>query len=226
MFVKVLFHGMLKKICPDVYEVDVNTPAEAIRAVTNQFRDKLIRRDGQRFVCSIKECPRDVDLNSCLRENEINIYPSFCASGGGKGASPWAMVAIGALIVVAAVFLGPGGFAAAMTAANWGAWSAGFALMGASMMVSGLTTALFGPNMDTAHSSNNPESSKAFGNSGNTTKIGTRIPIGYGRYKIAGHFLSINTNAVVTKGGDVQKTIRAGFGNKKVTYGTPSMGVE
>lgn len=218
MFVKVLFHGMLKKICPDVYEVDVNTPAEAIRAVTNQFRDKLIRRDGQRFVCSIKECPRDVDLNSCLRENEINIYPSFCASGGSVSKPGLMQVVVGAVIVAvgAVLTLVPG-----MQAAGVFMMKAG-----AVMMIAGALTYALSPKMDTAHSSDNPESSKAFGNSGNTTKIGTRIPIGYGRYKIAGHFLSINTNAVVTKGGDVQKTIRVGFGNKKVTYGTPSMGVE
>ena len=195
MLIRVIFHGALKKICPDEYKVDVSTPAEAIRGITNQFRDKLLRKDGQRFICSIKECTRDVDLNSCVRSDELNIYPAFCASGGGKGGN-WINIAIGALLIVAAVYAGPGGWALATTAANWGTWSASFAMMGAGMMLSGMTQLLFPMKLDTARSSNNPEASRAFGNPGNTTKIGTRIPIGYGKYKVSGQYLSINTKAV------------------------------
>lgn len=219
MLVKIIFHGALKKICPDVYKVEANTPAEAIRGITNQFRDKLIRRDGQRFICSVKECPNDIDLNSCFRSEELNLYPAFCASGGGRSTT-WTTIAIGALIVLASIFLGPGGFAAAMSAANWGAWSAGFALMGTSMVVSGLTNMFFGPNIDTANSADNPESSKTFGNSGNTTKIGTRIPIGYGKYKVAGQYLSINTSAISTKDGAAVKTTIFGIGKKVIREST------
>lgn len=188
MFVKVLFHGALKRICPDEYKVDVSTPAEAIRAVTNQFKDKLIRKDGQRFVCSVKECPRDVDLNSSLRSDELNIYPSFCASGGGKKPGVFQMVVGTILVVIGAVllFYVPGGQAV----------GAFMMKMGGAIALSGLAQTLFPTKLPTANDSNNPESSKAFGNSGNTTKIGTRIPIGYGKYKVAGQYLSINTKAV------------------------------
>lgn len=193
MFVKVLFHGALKRICPDEYEVDVSTPAEAIRAVTNQFKDKLIRKDGQRFVCSVKECPRDIDLNSSLRCDELNIYPAFCASGGGKRGA-WGMIAVGVLIIGLAIVLGPG--AALLTASAWGPWSVAAASFGMGLVLSGLQQILFPAKLPTANDSNNPESSKTFGNSGNTTKIGTRIAIGYGKYKVAGQYLSINTKAV------------------------------
>lgn len=195
MFVKVLFHGALKRICPDEYEVDVSTPAEAIRAVTNQFKDKLIRKDGQRFVCSVKECPRDIDLNSSLRSDELNIYPAFCASGGGKRGS-WINVAIGAVLVTVGAVMWYTGVGAPFGQA--------LVMMGSSMMLGGLSNILFPAKLPTANDSNNPESSKTFGNSGNTTKIGTRIAIGYGKYKVAGQYLSINTKAVDLFGDNVK----------------------
>lgn len=215
MFVKVLFHGALKRICPDEYKVDVSTPAEAIRAVTNQFKDKLIRKDGQRFVCSVKECPRDVDLNSSLRGNELNIYPAFCASGGGKNTGSWITIAIGAVLIAAAILLGPAGWAIAGVGAGWisGATAASMCIMGAGMMLSGMTNLLFSAKLPTANDSNNPESSKAFGNSGNTTKIGTRIAIGYGKYKVAGQYLSINTKAVDLFGDSIK--VSSFLGKKK-----------
>jgi len=183
MFVKVIFHGALKKICPDEYKVDVNTPAEAIRGVTNQFRNKLIRKDGQRFVCSVKECPRDVDLNSSIRSEELNIYPAFCASGGGKKGGLVSM-AIGAVLIAAGAVM--------MLTGVGAAFGPSLIIAGAGMFLGGLANYLF-PMKDTSNDSNNPDSSRAFGNSGNTTKIGTRIPVGYGKYKIAGQYLSINT---------------------------------
>ena len=185
MFVKVLFHGALKRICPDEYKVDVSTPAEAIRAVTNQFKDKLIRKDGQLFVCSVKECPRDIDLNNSLRGDELNIYPAFCASGGGNQKKTGIVqMVIGAVMIAAGATM--------MISGVGSAFGAPLIIGGIGMMLGGVSNYFF-PMKDTSSDSNNPDSSRVFGNNGNTTKIGTRIPIGYGRYKIAGQYLSINT---------------------------------
>lgn len=220
MFVKVIFHGALKKICPDVYEADANTPAEAIRGITNQFRNKLLRKDGQRFVCSVKECPRDIDLNSSINSEELNVFPAFCASGGGNKGGMTTMI-IGAVIaVVGAVMVGAGVYFGQPWLVNGGLWVVS---MGKGIMLAGAAQYFFGPNMDTANSSDNPESSKAFGNSGNTTKIGTRIPVGYGKYKIAGHYISINTSAITTKGGEVVSKTLFGVGKKVIKN---AMGVE
>lgn len=197
MLVKVIFHGVLKKICPEEYEIDANTPAEAIRGVTNQFRDKLIRRDGKRFVCSVKECPNEINLTSGIRSDELNIFPTFSASGGGKRG--WVTFAIGA-VLVAATLLTFGaasvGIAAAWTAGMGSFWGSMGLMMGTSMMLSGLSQALFTPKIDTASSTSNPESSRTFGTPGNTTKIGTRIPVGYGIYKVSGQYISVNTQTV------------------------------
>lgn len=187
MFVKVIFHGALKRICPDEYKVDVSTPAEAIRAVTNQFKDKLIRKDGQRFVCSVKECPRDVDLNSCVRSEELNIYPAFCVSGGGNQRKGGLInMVIGSVLITVGVVM--------MVSGVGTAFAPSIIIAGVGMFLGGLANYLF-PMKDTSNDSNNPDSSRVFGNNGNTTKIGTRIPVGYGKYKISGQYLSINTLA-------------------------------
>lgn len=188
MFVKVIFHGALKRICPDEYKVDVSTPAEAIRAVTNQFKDKLIRKDGQRFVCSVRECPRDVDLNSCVRSEELNIYPAFCTSGGGGNQKKGGLInmVIGSVLITVGVVM--------MVSGVGTAFAPSIIIAGVGMFLGGLANYLF-PMKDTSNDSNNPDSSKVFGNNGNTTKIGTRIPVGYGKYKISGQYLSINTLA-------------------------------
>lgn len=193
MFVKVIFHGILKRICPDVYEVEANTPAEAIRGITNQFREKLIRKDGHRFICSVKECPKDVDLNSSIRAEELNIFPAFCASGGGNKGGVTTMV-IGAVLVVAgAVMVGAGVYFQQPWLIQAGLYTVSAGKM---LMLAGAIQYFLTPKTDLGNSQDNPESSKTFGNSGNTTKIGTRIPVGYGTYKIAGQYLSINTEAI------------------------------
>ena len=189
MLVKIIFHGALKRICPKEYEVNADTPVEAIRGLTNQFRDKLFRKDGKRFICRVAECPDAIGLSSGIRSSELNIYPIFSASGGGNS-TPWTMIAVGAIILTAAVFLGPGAFGSTTSSIIGG--------IGLSMMLSGVSL-LLAPSTDTSF--DNSESSRTFGNNGNTTKIGTPIPIGYGLYKVAGQYLSVNTQAVDRQSG-------------------------
>nr|DAR17976.1 MAG TPA: tail assembly protein [Caudoviricetes sp.] len=197
MLVKIIFHGALKRICPKEYEVNADTPVEAIRGLTNQFRDKLFRKDGKRFICRVAECPDAIGLSSGIRSSELNIYPIFSASGGGNS-PPWTMIAVGAIILTAAVFLGPGAFGLAGLGWFGSTTSSIIGGIGLSMMLSGVSL-LLAPSTDTSF--DNSESSRTFGNNGNTTKIGTPIPIGYGLYKVAGQYLSVNTQAVDRQSG-------------------------
>ena len=202
MFVKIKFHGILKKLCPKVYEIDAQTPSEAIRGLTNQL-PQLKRKDGSRFICRVKECPTKESLFSTFGDiTELNIYPSFIAAGGG-GNSGWLQVAIGAIIIVGAVLF-TGGLAAfasfgAFTStlgAMGGTWAGTFAAMGAGMMLSGFAQML----MPLPNTSNTQESqvaeSRFFTHNQNTTAIGTRIALAYGKNKIYGQLLSFNTQAV------------------------------
>lgn len=195
MLVKVIFHGVLKKLCPDEYKVEAETAAEAIRGVTNQLRKKLVRKDGTMFQVVCKQCLTRFAFFSHIPESEetfeLDLYPAFVPSGGGNG-NVLNMIVGAVLIVIGAIVM--------FFAPETGAWAwlfdAGLALIvgGTIQVLSGAIGLLLSKKEDTA--SDSTESSRTFGANTNTTKIGTRIPIGYGKYKLYGHYLSVNTQAV------------------------------
>lgn len=199
---KIKFHGFLKKLCPkEYYEVDARTPAEAIRGLTNQMR-QLIRVGGNRWVCRVRECANREDLYATNPElHELNLYPDYMPAGGGNVGTM--QIIVGAVLVSVAtalwVFLPTAGFAmtvalaeggTALTAAGAAVVSVG--VMGTGLILSGLATMM----MKVPKASNDDsDSNKYFGGSGNTTRIGTRIAIGYGKYKFYGHLLSVTTES-------------------------------
>lgn len=207
---KIKFHGFLKKLCPkEYYEVDARTPAEAIRGLTNQMK-QLIRVGGNRWLCRVRECPNREDLYAINPElNELNVYPDY--SPAGAGSSGTMQIIVGVVLVVVAVvgafftgggtlaMLGIGGTFSA--SAVGGAIAAGFAasalassalLAGVGLILSGIATMM----MKVPKAANDDsDSNKYFGGSSNTTRIGTRIAIGYGKYKFYGHLLSVTTES-------------------------------
>lgn len=195
MFVKVKFHGLLKKLCPDEYKVDVETAREAIRAVTLQLKDKLVRKDGNLFIFRVPECPSIEDLDKNIQTDEINLYPQLALSGGGGN---WITTAI--IIVVGVALIAVGGaallayaWATAIISSAGAAWAA--VCVGAILCLQGIS-ALMMPKLGDTASANNGDPSNVFGLKENTTKIGTPIPIGYGKYMLAGQFLSINSQSI------------------------------
>lgn len=202
MLVKVIFHGVLKKLCPDEYKVEAETAAEAIRGVTNQLRKKLVRKDGTMFQVVCKQCLTRFAFFSHIPESEetfeLDLYPAFVPSGGGNVNIQ--NIIIGAVIIaitLAAIFLtgGAAAFASWTAFTEAAGWLGMFALStGTLMVLQGTIGLLTAKKQDV--SSDSTESSRTFGANTNTTKIGTRIPIGYGKYKLYGHYLSVNTQAV------------------------------
>lgn len=191
MFVKVRFHGILKKLCPKVYEIDAQTPAEAMRGLTNQL-PQLRRKDGKKYECQIKECPTKESLFSTFGDvSELNVYPSFTASGGGSFGE-WVKVVVGIVLIVVGII--------GLTLLGWTGWGAagGWALisMGAALLGSGAVNLLTPvPQIPNTQESQVAES-RIFNSNQNTTAIGTRIAVAYGRNKIYGQLLSFNTQAV------------------------------
>lgn len=203
MFVKIKFHGVLKKLCPKVYEIEASTPAEAVRGLTNQLKSVLIRKDGTRFQCRVKECPTKESLFSTFGDiTELNIYPSFIASGGGGKNAGWISIAVGAVLIVGSI-LYTGGLGAF---ASFGALSETFSAMGggaiftagvgASLMLSGISTFLTPVPKTSNTSESQVAESRFFNHNQNTTAVGTRVAVAYGRNKIYGQLLSFNTQAV------------------------------
>lgn len=189
MFVKVKFHGILKKLCPKVYEIDAQTPAEAMRGLTNQL-PQLRRKDGKKYECQIKECPTKESLFSTFGDiSELNIYPSFVASGGGNSGG-WIQVVVGTILIIVGIAL------VVYTAGTWAAVGKYMIQVGAAMVLGGTVQLLTPvPKIRNTQESQVAES-RFFNSNQNTTAIGTRIAVAYGRNKIYGQLLSFNTQAV------------------------------
>lgn len=184
MFVKIKFHGILKKLCPKVYEIDAQTPSEAIRGLTNQL-PQLKRKDGSRFHCRVKECPTKESLFSTFGDiTELNIYPTFIAAGGG-GFKGLVDIVVGVLYIMVASLV------TAFTGFTYG-WD--LLYKGFTKIATGFA-ALTAPNTSNTQESQVAES-RFFTHNQNTTAIGTRITLAYGKNKIYGQLLSFNTQAV------------------------------
>ena len=175
------------KLCHGKHVYEVTTVMEALKASETQLRSKLQRLNGKRWLCVVKDHETDSDLNSTPKSNELHVFPSFSPSGGGSKSSAWIQIAIGAAIAVTAFLTGGASFAA------MGALSTAFFGIGVSLVLGGLQQLLMRyPKSDTGE---NEENSKYFGSNQNTTAIGTRIPIGYGKYRVYGQILSLNLKA-------------------------------
>lgn len=187
MFVKIKFHGVLKKLCPKVYEIEASTPAEAVRGLTNQLKSVLIRKDGTMFHCRVKECPTKESLFSTFGDiTELNIYPSFIASGGG-GWQGLLDVVVGTVYVAVSVpvlFFTGGVY-------GWDLLNRGF-----NKFARGMSELLYPAPKTSNTSESQIAESRFFNHHQNTTAVGTRVAVAYGRNKIYGQLLSFNTQAV------------------------------
>jgi predicted phage tail protein len=202
---KILLHGRLKKLCPDGLEIDAATVAEAIRglcAVTNGAFNPIPGKG--RHEISVVGFPTRESLYEPIPDEvtELHLMPTF--AGGKRGGVM--QVIIGVVIIVAAVVaaLPSGGTSLALgTSVLWGMTTAGGLMFAGVMMAAGGLLAMMSPapKMDTGvgstsySGSSNPEASKYLGAPQNTVKIGTRIPILYGRTRVYGHILSLGIQA-------------------------------
>lgn len=183
-------HGFLKEVCSDLERVyEVKTVAEAVKAWSLQNKKNF----KEIPTVEVVESPNIDSLYVPLTENKvINILPSFEGAGGGGGGS-FIKIAIGAVLVaIGAVIGGPAG-ASAM------AKMFGTALVGTGVALAiGGVIEMLSPtpklNLNTDFTSDQ-DRSKYLGAPKNTTKIGTPIPVGYGRFKVGGQVLSYNIDA-------------------------------
>lgn len=116
---------------------------------------------------------------------DFHIMPAFFGAGG-KGFGGFIQIVVGSVLIAAGVLLAPhvSPFIAQTLIG-----------MGASMVLGGLLSFIAPqPSRDTNNTSD-PEGSKYLGANQNTTLVGTRIPIGYGRFRCYGHFLSFQVDA-------------------------------
>lgn len=172
-----MLHGDLRSLHDGPIRVFAKTAAEAIEAVSRQvkgFAPKLKR--GYRRVKAVGFDTVE-SLFEPLKTDEIHLVPQF--NGGKRGG--FIQILLGA-VLLAASFLIPG----------LGATFAGMLMKAGALLILGGISQLLSP---TPSSESEEQRSHYLGAPGNTTRIGTRIPILYGTHKVSGHFLSFDVNA-------------------------------
>lgn len=196
MQVKLYLHGHLRnKIQKDYVEVEASTVIDALRYLAETYKKELkAPLDIGRWKIKIKDFENKTSWYVPLFVNELHIYPVFKTAK-----SKWVSIGVGALLVVGAVLMGPW-TVAGFTGAGWisGGVATFMATTGFSLMLTGIMNLLYPtPKTETANESSS--NSKYLGAQGNTAAAGTRIPFGYGLFKVAGHYLSFNVSSTVVK---------------------------
>ena len=194
---RVKFYGALQQyVPPGIEDIDfaVNTVKECIEAVTSQIP---ALRTLPRKVVQVLGVNNEHDL---LRTDMdvVHIVPAFV--GGKRGGL--VQIVIGGLLIAASFLPGLTPFVATFL------FNAGVALA-----LGGLAALLAPkPSSTNPSSATNPEGSKYLGARGNTTRIGTRIPLAYGRQRLYGHILSYNVTAadVVRVGEEIGVGVETG----------------
>lgn len=168
---KVVLHGSLKQY-PEM-EIGGNTVAEVIEGWSRQAGLDL----QHPIMIDVLDFDTVDKLTAKTEVIEIHLVPRMY---GGKGA--FGQILIGAALIGLSFIPGIG------QAVQVALLSAGIGMSIGGVMQFFMKT----PTID---KSNDPDPSKYISSRGNTTKIGTLIPKGYGRFKYGGQYLSVQVNA-------------------------------
>lgn len=187
--VKIVAHGYLKDLCPEI-TLSGHNVAEVINGLGKQVPALRVANGQERHCIQVMGFETKEAIFAEIPEGvtELHIMPAMIFGGFGG----FLKVIIG-IIIIAAVVLSAGGFAAAFAATGL----TSFALnMGISLVLGGLLEMMSpAPTMTGGQSTKDVEGSKYLGATENTVAIGTRIPLVYGRYKVFGHYLSFDVDA-------------------------------
>lgn len=194
MWIKIRFHGHLKDKMGSELNVPADTMLEALRYLSVNFRDKLKPPLSLgRWPVKIPGYETKESFYCPLHTKEADIYPLFETSK-----SDWDNIIIGGLLIVGGMLLAPytGGASLAISEMSFSqlAAYAGMHLafaMGTALLLNGVMN-LISPAPKTTSNPSDPEASKYLGVPGNTVALGTYIPVGYGKYKVSGHYVSYN----------------------------------
>lgn len=174
---RIVFSGYLQEMYPDGIEVEAETAAEAVSALSlwPGFRPG----DNVRHSVVMPQFGSRDALYSRTDEPVLLMVPMQMVAGGRGGLF---QVIIGAVLIAVGFILGPGT-----------PWGAGLIKVGAALMIGGVIQMLM-PQPELGSTSQ--EEKSAYLPAGrNTTKVGTRIPLLFGRRRVWGHFLSVNVTA-------------------------------
>ncbi|WP_037500762.1 hypothetical protein [Sphingomonas jaspsi] len=167
---KIVLHGELAKRFGREHTIQTNVPAEALEGLSRQFADW-----PREMAVDVVGYRTEEKLRTPTTDKELHLMPAMHGGGG------VVKIVIGVVMIVAAIILPKG------------PWTPILMSMGASLIMSGVCDLLM--KAPTVDKSNDPPASKYLGINRNTVAIGTFIPLAYGRNKIAGHWLSLQSDS-------------------------------
>lgn len=179
---KIFLHGYLSSFHQGPIEIVGETVAEVIECLTRQlpgFKPHPVH--GRHRVKVVGYETRESLYQPLGDTIELHIVPQL--NGGKRGGLM--QILLGAVLIGVGFFLGASTFFGSM-----------LMKVGAMALLGGLAQ-LLAPQPDS--DSDKEEKSKYLGSPKNTVQIGTRIPIVYGEYRVYGHYISFDINAVEFK---------------------------
>lgn len=197
MKIKLYLHGHLKvKVQKDFVEVEAITMHDALQALAHLYQKELkAPLDIGRWKIKIKNYETKESWFVPLYTEEAHLYPVFRTAK-----SNWLSVAVGITLMAVAVFA-TGGLGAAMATAigSTGLTVGGLTFSaGLALTMSGIMNLLYpAPTLNTSNEASS--NSKYLGAQGNTAAAGTRIPFGYGLFKVSGHYISYNVTSTLLR---------------------------
>lgn len=197
MKIKLYLHGHLKtKVQKDFVEVEAITMHDALQALAHLYQKELkAPLDIGRWKIKIKNYETRESWFVPLYTEEAHLYPVFRTAK-----SNWLSVAVGVTLMAVAVFA-TGGLGAAMATAigSTGLTVGGLTFSaGLALTMSGIMNLLYpAPTLNTSNEASS--NSKYLGAQGNTAAAGTRIPFGYGLFKVSGHYISYNVTSTLLR---------------------------
>lgn len=193
--VKIHLHGYLKDLAPDGLELSGTNVAEIINGFCRQTKAFDVPMGEE------KHCIQVVGFNTkeslflpiANDVTELHLAPELSYGKGGLF-----KVLLGALFIGASLLVPlSSGFAYSMFGTlSWFSTSGALMTIGKLLLLGGLLEMLSPSPKTDSGGGKGPDASRYLGANQNTVRIGTRIPIGFGRHKIAGHYISFDVDAV------------------------------
>lgn len=192
--IKIILHGHLKDLYSKPIELMASSVYEAINGMCKLTKAFDVLPTQNKHVIKVVgfESEEEIKASLPMDVTELHIVPEMC---GGKSGG-FFKIAVAA-VLIAASFLLPGSITGMSAIIKGVALKSVMLNLGISLALGGLLEILSpAPKIDqTGDSSSDPEASKYLGANQNTVKIGTRIPLLYGKEKAFGHYLSFNVDA-------------------------------
>ena len=202
-----VYGALRKRLGQCRFEFDVNTPAQAIKALCVNFQglDKWLidsEQDGVGYRVTVsKEKATEQNIAPLLMpfsDREVfSITPVVAGAGRGTGQILAGVALIAAAVVIApaagagAGFLGLGQASAATASAFAATASSALGSIGISLTLSGIATAISPqPGLDSTLDESVQLESFTFSNVVNTQRQGMPVPIAYGRLFVGSAVLS------------------------------------